>query len=402
MTKFEIVVPCEWGKDIFDGLCKVVEANSREWAFSRHIPDEHCSFEHWHLGGLLHSNRVPQDIYSWLVTVTDKVKLNSVEKIRKHWKTYLTYIMHQTKEALALGKSAPTEYGGSADIEGALSDYKTIGECDKLISDILAGNILEYQFHQRVDLVEEIIRKGWYVKVKQAFESADKNRLNKTTSMVEERKQCWIFGKAGSGKTELAKWYCRSAGYADIDIYVTSSGQNPFDDYKGQPCVIVDDIDADTMTPKTALKLADCFTGSAVKARYSNKVIFAKMVVFTSTVAPQSWWKSLANDKVDGNVYQLLRRLNMGSWHITDTSVEMTLYDGQGEIDKQITVSLPQEIVDKVNSRRNDRSVAELLHVFNVAASDSTGNKFQASVDMAAGTFEGSFSVPFVDQDNQE
>lgn len=369
MTKFEVVVPCEWGSEAFKTVLAVFEKNARSYAWARHPADENASFEHWHIGGELHSNRNVDDIYKWFAGF-DRVKKNSIQNIKSHWKTYLTYIMHKTKDAIAKGKSEPTERGGNADFETALKDYETKGECDNLIADILAGRVLEYQFHMNTPLVEAIIQKGWYTKVKQAFESAEKSRLARSSSISEERKQCWIFGKAGSGKTELAKWFCRSQGFLDIDIYVTSSGQNPFDDYKGQPCIIVDDIDADTMTAKTALKLADCFTGSAVKARYSNKVIFAKMVVFTSTIAPQNWWKGVAAEKVDGNVHQLLRRLNLGSWLIEDNSISATMYDGQGEIDTTVSMEMPAEVMEKVRSKRTASTVDFLGSVFTVKGRD--------------------------------
>lgn len=396
MTKFEIIVPTDWGNEVFQALCDIVSANSREWAYARHIPDEHCGFEHWHLGGLLHSNRKPEDIFTWFGTVS-KVRLNSIQKIKSHWKTYLCYILHKTKDAIQKGKSPATEYGGNADFTTALQDYETKGECDTLITDILAGKVREYEFHSNTSLVEEIIMKGWYNKVKQAFESADKNRLNKSTS-TGGRDQCWIFGKAGCGKTALAKHVCKQHGYSEEDIYITSSGNNPFDDYKGQPCVIVDDIDSDTMSPKTALKLADCFTGSAVKARYSNKVIIADVVVFTSTVSPGNWWKALAQEKTDGNVYQLLRRLSLGSWHIDGNTIDVTLYDGQGEMAGNVVMAMPMEIQELVNSENvNRRSLDFIGSHFTVVSQDTKGNKVSVDFNAKDGTFQGKFEPPFID-----
>jgi hypothetical protein len=402
MTKFEIVVPCEWGNDVFQAVCDIVANNSREWAWAKHVPDENCSFDHWHVGGLLHSNRTASDIFTWFGSVS-LVRLNSVEKIKSHWKTYLCYLQHKTKDAIAKGKTPPSEWGGSADFSSALQDYETKGECDTLITDILAGKVREYEFHANTALVEQIIQKGWYNKVKQAFESADKNRLNKSTTTSQGRDQCWIFGKAGCGKTALAKHLCREHGYSDQDIYITSSGSNPFDDYKGQPCVIVDDIDSDTMSPKTALKLADCFTGSAVKARYSNKVILAEVVVFTSTVAPSSWWKSLAQEKVDGNVYQLLRRLTLGSWHIIGDTIDVTAYDGQGEIIGNIVMEMPLPILEMVRSEQaHKRSMDFLASHFKIKATDKNGNSVSADIDVKDKTFTGSFDVPFVSPDDQD
>lgn len=393
MTKFEIVVNMDWGKDVFDQVCTVMENNSKEWAWAQHGIDEKSSFQHWHVGATLHSNRTPEDILKWFTGVPH-IALNSIENIKSHWKTYLCYIMHKTKKAIEEGKSAPVAFGGSADIEKALSDYKTIGECDTLIDDILSGKVREYEFYGNTELVSAVLKKGWYHKVKDAFDAYTKDSLIKSSTRSEERKQCWIFGKAGSGKTEVAKWLCRSSGYTDSDIYITSSGSNPFDDYKGQPCVIVDDIDADTMTPKTMLKLADCFTGSAVKARYSNKVILADLVVFTSTIAPQNWWKKLAEEKIDGNVYQLLRRLNLGSWHIDGNTINATFYDGKGEVAVTSVMDMPAEVMEKITNpmAQAEKALDFLSAHFSIRSTDVKGNTVSADVNLQ-------FDTPFLDDD---
>lgn len=393
MTKFEIVVPVEWGESVFMDICTVMEKNSSEWAWARHIPDELCNREHWHVGATLPSNRQVVDIHKWFTGIPNVLE-NSIEKIDSHWKTYLCYIQHKTKKAIEQGKTPPTEFGGSADFEKALGDYKTIGECDTLIDDILHGKVREYEFYSRTDLVSAILKKGWYLKVKNAFDAYTKDSLTRSSSRTEERKQCWIFGKAGSGKTEVAKWLCRSTGYKDTDIYITSSGSNPFDDYKGQPCVIVDDIDAETMSPKTMLKLADCFTGSAVKARYSNKVILADLVVFTSTIAPQNWWQKLAQEKVDGNVFQLLRRLNLGSWHIDGNTISATFYDGKGNSVAETVMDMPSEVMEKITNplAQVDKALDFLSARFTIRSTDTKGHSVTVKSDISM-----EFKPPFVD-----
>lgn len=230
--------------------------------------------------------------------------------------------------------------------------------------------------------------------MEQAFKAQQKNELTNSSSRLGQRKQAWIFGLAGSGKTELAKETCRLHGYSDRDIYITSSGQNPFDDYKGQPCVIVDDIDAETMSPKTMLKLADCFTGSAVRARYSNKVILADLVIFTSTIAPQTWWNNLSDENTDGNVYQLLRRLNLGSWHIEDSCFYVTMYDGQGNITASAKAELPESVLDKVRFGKNQakNAMKTISSLFKVEACDINGTSVSVQMDAKTGEFNGKIS----------
>ena len=390
MTKFEIIVPTEWGRDIFEKIQAVFEAFGSEYAFALHPVDELSGFEHWHIGATLPSNRTPADILAQFKDIPN-IKGNSIQKIKSHWKTYLCYILHQTKEAIAQGKSAPVEYGGNANFEQALTDYKTRGDFDALINDIVNGNVREYDYFANRELVAEVIKSGRSVKVEQAFKAQQKNALTGSASRTEERKQAWIFGLAGSGKTELAKETCRLNGYSDRDIYITSSGSNPFDDYKGQPCVIVDDIDAETMSPKTMLKLADCFTGSAVRARYVNKVIQADLVIFTSTISPQNWWNSISEEKTDGNVYQLLRRLNLGSWRIDGNCFYVTTYDGQGNVTASAKAELPEAVIEKVRSGKNQAKTAlkALSSIFKIDAVDMSGTSVSVQFDAKTGDFSG-------------
>lgn len=390
MTKFELIIPVEWGQDMFDKLKPVFESFGHEYAFARHPVDELSNFEHWHIGATLSSNRTPADIFAQFKDFP-QIQQNSVQKIKSHWKTYLCYILHQTKDAIAQGKSAPTEYGGNSNFEQALADYKRNGDFNELINDIVNGKVREYDYYSNRELVAQVIQSGRSVKVEQAFKAQQKNALTNSASRNGERKQAWIFGLAGSGKTELAKEFCRMNNYADRDIYITSSGSNPFDDYKGQPCVIVDDIDSETMSPKTMLKLADCFTGSAVRARYVNKVILADYVIFTSTISPQTWWNSIHDEKTDGNVFQLLRRLNLGTWKIDGNCFYVTTYDGQGKITATARAELPEAVIEKVRSGRNQAKTAikTLSSLFKIDAVDISGGSVSVQVDAKTGEFSG-------------
>ena len=389
MTQFEIIIPTEWGVEKFEQLKGVFQSFCKEYAFALHPIDEFSNFEHWHLGGTLHSSRTFDDVFAQFSNFPE-ILSNSIERIKSHWKTYLCYILHQTKDAIAKGKSFPVDYGGNADFEKALGDYKKIGEFENLVNDIVNGKIREYDFYGNKTLVTEVIKSGRMTKVEQAFRAQERNALVESSTRTDERKQAWIYGLSGCGKTELAKETCRLSGYSDRDIYITSSGANPFDDYKGQPCVIVDDIDAETMSPKTMLKLADCFTGSAVRARYSNKVIQAKLVLFTSTISPRTWWNKLCDDKIDGNEYQLFRRLNLGVWHIEDNTFRITTFDGQGHPSGSAVAELPAEVWDKVRfGRASKKGMETLKSLFKVEAFDVSGNSVSVEVNPASGEFSG-------------
>jgi len=356
MTKFEIVIPAEH-KPVFESCLSEVQKHPVKWAYALHPVDEMSSFEHYHLGVSMSTSYSIEQVFEWFKAVPAdgdfSIQRNSIEKIKSHFNTYMTYLKHETKDAKAQGKSAPVEFGCSDGLsfEDALKSYDKSIVADTLIDGILNGSVRECDFYSDDDLVKSIIKAHKMRDVQDAFNAYYKGYLLKGDDVMRsDRKQIWIYGEPGCGKSSLAKYLCKAEGFKDLDIYITSSGSNPFDDYKGQRCVIVDDIDADTMTPKTALKLLDLFMNSAVSARYSNKVICADRIFITSTISPSEWWKNLALN-TDGSVYQLLRRLNGGCMHITGKSFTCEAFNmSTGESVGSMVLEMPAQIQDYISN----------------------------------------------------
>lgn len=354
MTKFELIIPSD-KRDVFEKCLDIVKGKDVSWAYALHPVDELSSFEHFHLGVFLKSSRTLDDLVSWFKD-TGYVKSNSIQKIKSHSNTYLCYIQHKTKDAIREGKSAPTEFSCSKDLDfdKAVSEYNSHIDIDHIVDLIMLGELRECDVWGNTDMAKFLIKGNHTRTVDNAFKAFYKsmqlsaNRKREVNDNM-DRKQFWIYGEPGIGKTELAKYLCSQCGYGEKDIYVTSSGSNPFDDYMGQRCVIIDDIGAETMSPKTALKLLDLFTSSAVGARYYNKIIAAECYIVTSTVEPFQWWKNSAVSS-DGNVKQLLRRLNGGVYYLTRTSMTVYAYDKQGSPSGSMMVEVPAEVIEKVKN----------------------------------------------------
>ena len=365
MKKFELVIPTEW--DIFDDVLAVFQSKDSvvRYAWALHPVDELSSFEHYHIGCQLSSSWEIADLLKWFKEF-EQIKNNSIEKIKSTFDNYCVYLLHKTKAAVAAGKSLPVKYGGTVNFDNILGKYQESQNIDELIGKILNHEYKEYQFYMDKELVHSCVVSHELNKVKEAFSASYKSSMLGADRNT-DRRQLWIYGLAGSGKTELAKYAARQYGFDDMDIYITSSGKNPFDDYMGQPVVIVDDIDSETCSPKTALKLCDCFTQSSVAARYNNKYVSAELVIFTSTKSPGSWWKRVADESTDGNIYQLYRRLNLGSWFITsDYIVQIDLYDKSGNYKKQISRPLPSDIIEKIKKPIDDDVIDDIDIIFGV------------------------------------
>lgn len=342
MKQFEIVIPTERGNAEFERVYDIMldKCKAGSVMYAKHPQDELAHFEHWHVGGQTKSDNTAETIAKWF-----GYPPNSVEKIKSHFKTYAVYLAHKTKDAIEAGKSAPLDIGGTFDYNKAITDYETRGKTTSIIDDILSGKITEYELNTDTDLMGAIIRQGLYNKVKSALATFQNAESVRRMTGEKDIQVCWICGLAGVGKTVLAKQMAGKRPY-----YITSSGKNPFDNYLGQPVVIIDDIEKDTATGKALLKLLDPHTDTLTACRYNNKLITADMIIVTSTITATTWWAENAT-KTDGNRFQLLRRLTLGEWLLGDGKgkMELVFYDANGYEFARQTAEFPEEILKKRN-----------------------------------------------------
>ena len=130
----------------------------------------------------------------------------------------------------------------------------------------------------------------------------------------------FIYGKTATGKTTYAKRFFDGLGY---DYTVSSSGNDPFQDYLGQKGLILDDLRDDVFEFVDFLKITDNHTGSSLKGRFHNKIFTGKMLAITSSVPLKFWYRHLQyNNRED--LKQLYRRISCYVWITQD---EIFVYD---------------------------------------------------------------------------
>lgn len=170
----------------------------------------------------------------------------------------------------------------------------------RILEQIENDEIVEYNLEHRVTMQE-------YVRYQREIDRAFKYKNAKGNTEDREMEVWYICGKAGSGKTTLAKIIAKGFGF---DVYVSSGGKNPFDDYKGQPCVILDDARPSDWKFNDFLKLTDNNTSSMVGCRYYNKHFYrCQLLVVTNCEPLTNWYKGL--QEYDGEaVDQLTRRFS--------------------------------------------------------------------------------------------
>lgn len=188
---------------------------------------------------------------------------------------------------------------------------------DDFINRVACGDIREYNY---ADYISPVLYARNINRIRAAF----KYRSDRLASVGGDRdmRVIYVYGVAGAGKTTFAKDFARKNNYS---FYVSSGGKNALDDYKGQDCIILDDLRDSTFAFADLLKLLDNHTDSAVPCRYFNKNIGeCKLIIITSIMSPEDLYKgvcaSVGSDRVEPRA-QLYRRFSGGVLKVTPDTV---------------------------------------------------------------------------------
>ena len=111
-------------------------------------------------------------------------------------------------------------------------------------------------------------------------------------------------GDSGTGKTSYAKEIAYNNHYS---YYVSSGSNDVLDDYKGEDCIILDDLRPSCLGLSDLLKMLDNNTASTVKSRYKNKVLECKMIIITTVLDIDTFFSNVFKEDKE-TVIQLKRR----------------------------------------------------------------------------------------------
>ena len=205
------------------------------------------------------------------------VHMNSPEKHKYDWEDIIT------------NSSELNRYMLKSKVSEELDIKHYISEIDK-------GNIKEFEYTKKIPI--EIYTK-YSSRIDKAFKFFyDNYSLNADREIEVE----FLCGAGGSGKTSFAK---NMAELHDSSYCISSSSNDPMQDYKGQDILILDDLRDESFRFDDLLKILDNHTGSSISSRYKNKTFIGKRIVITSTIELKDWysWESY-EDK-----HQLKRRI---------------------------------------------------------------------------------------------
>ncbi|ABC65794.1 replication protein (plasmid) [Aster yellows witches'-broom phytoplasma AYWB] len=163
-------------------------------------------------------------------------------------------------------------------------------------SQIISGEIKEYNIDERINVDE-------YYVYSAAIEKAFKYRVI-TLKRIKRQMECvFITGQSGSGKSTLAKKIAKDNKY---NAYISSGSNDILDDYRGEECIILDDLRSNCLGLSDLLKMLDNNTASSVKSRYKNKVLECKLIIITTVKSIDDFFEDIF--RKDETIIQLKRR----------------------------------------------------------------------------------------------
>lgn len=170
----------------------------------------------------------------------------------------------------------------------------------EIIQQIKDGVIREFNYTQYITIYE-------YDKYKRAIENAFKFRRDAKYTGDRQLDVIYISGTSGSGKTTYAKHLCSQKGFS---FFITGSGDDILDGYKGQDCIILDDVRSSSMRFSEFIKMLDNNSDSPVKSRYFNKTLTECKLLIITTIYELDKFYKMFNEQ-DEPLLQFKRRLNI-------------------------------------------------------------------------------------------
>lgn len=201
--------------------------------------------------------------------------------------------------------------------------------------------------------IDELIGKGLrpseimamgsrFANKQRSIEALFTSRLQANAPSERDVEVIYDFGETSTRKTRSAISRLEAA-YPDADLskfsekarhcYVASSMENAFDNYEGQPVVIIEEFRSNMMPWREFLSIMDRYV-NWISARYSNKLMLWEKLYINSTVAPEELYPSLIDPNVkkkDGTEYserelknksdnkeQMYRRIREVVYHFVD------------------------------------------------------------------------------------
>lgn len=291
---------------------------------------------HWHIM-IRFKNPVPtESLCTWF-----QIKPNQIEKIKGCFGDAVAYLTHKNRpdKYQYLDEEIKSNYDFAVEVEKALLKKKVSERKEEIIELIRSGIVREYNYTEYISAVE-------YDKFKRAIDNAFTYRRDTLKSLDRHMNVIYIYGGSGTGKTTYAKQLATNKG---LSCYISSGSNDPLDGYKGQDCLILDDIRPGDFLLSDFLKILDNNTQSTVKSRYKNKLLECQYLIVTTSFDIPVFFDLLLDSEGE-SVKQMERRCTLKIQMGVNT---MTTYVYQPVSGKYKKVSILKNPVSEVYNKRD-------------------------------------------------
>ena len=317
----------------------------KKWAYILHDKDD--TRPHYHIYLNFGTSSISTtDIAKWFDLKYEDEKgehtgENFISKIKGRATDMLLYLTHGQADQKFKYQYLPTEVHANFDFTQEIEKAKIIGDFDNYSYAQMLTYIKTLPLDEQIPSYNKL-EKLWRIHCKWLCLQS-----NRDIEVV------FIYGEAGTGKTTYAK---KMLERLNLDFAISSSSNDPLQDYMGQKAFILDDLRDETFEFNDLLKMLDNNTRTSVKSRFENKVFNGKMIVITSPVPINRWYKGLNTrntyyDKLD----QLYRRI---STYIIVSHKHIEIYDGvenNGTLKKQLNV-LPNILIKNLIKKQSKKT----------------------------------------------
>lgn len=232
----------------------------------------------------------------WAVAKWLGVQPQYVEKIKNTVKSARLYLVHRNDTEKF--QYSPEDVKANFDYVEYVDGCKPKIQRESIAERIANWEIKEYNLYSFIT-ADEYARNSRY------YNNAFRYRMEKMANTERKLECLFITWASGTWKTTFAKQLATSKGY---EVYVSSGGRNPLDNYAGQECIILDDLRDNVYPFQDLLKLTDNNTDSLAWCRFYNKSIKeCKLLIITSIQEIYDFYNTQTDEKEPQ--YQLFRRI---------------------------------------------------------------------------------------------
>lgn len=249
------------------------------------------------------------------------------------------------------------EVKANFDYKKAIENYKNktngTNRLDEIKEQIESGIIREYNVNDYVTMEE-------YAKYKTIIERCLEYQRNIMAKKKITKEVIFMTGDAGTGKTTFAVDWAKNQG---LSCFVSGSSNDPFDNYKGEDVVVLDDLRGSVFTLTDLLKILDNNTNTLVKSRYYNKVLNCKYIIITSVKEIDEFYQNVFEHE-DEPIQQLKRRCKT-YMKFDKATIEIYSYNKDtGNYDFQTIVSNPNQnlTIQKEEDNATSNKICQFFH----------------------------------------